>query len=46
VETALYSSDSDDGQPAQYFDVVGVGGLIVSLAQLAWSIYDSYRKKG
>jgi hypothetical protein len=46
VEAALYSGGYDDGQPTQYFDVMGVGGLIVSLAQLAWSIYDGYRKKG
>lgn len=42
VEAALAAGR--DGGGRQY-DLVSVGGLIVSIAALAWTIYDSYRKR-
>src|ERR1039458_1979634 len=32
--------------PERYFDPVELGSFLVSVAALAWQIYDSHRKKG
>lgn len=42
VEEALYAWDN--GERHQY-DLAAVGALIVSIAQLAWTIYADHRKK-
>jgi hypothetical protein len=42
VEAALYAQE--DGVRHEY-DPVAIGALIVSIAQLAWTIYSDYRKK-
>ena len=39
VEAAL-----DPGKSVQYFDPVSVGALIVSIATLAWTIYNDLKK--
>jgi hypothetical protein len=45
VVAALYSRDSDRAAD-RYADPVEIGGLIVSIASLAWQIYSDRRKKG
>lgn len=45
VEMALHDYDMED-DPGRYFDPIGLGGLIVSIASLAWSIYQESRSKG
>ena len=45
VETALYARDGEH-RPTGYFDPLELAGLIVSIASLAWQIYDTRRKKG
>lgn len=42
VEAALYAQE--DGARHEY-DPVAIGALIVSVAQLAWTIYSDHRKK-
>jgi hypothetical protein len=32
-------------QPQQYFDPISLGGLVVSVATLAWSVYTDLRSK-
>ncbi len=32
-------------QPAQYFDPISLGGLIVSVATLAWTVYTDLRSR-
>ena len=45
VEAALY--DSGPGRrPAQFFDPLELAGVIVSLASLAWQLYESHRQQG
>jgi hypothetical protein len=44
VEDALEAHDGDT-RPAQYFDLVSLGSLIVSAASLAWTIYKDQREK-
>ena len=44
VERALQGRNSDRG-PDQYFDPVSLGGLIVSIATLAWTVYSDLRKR-
>lgn len=44
VEDALEAHDGDT-LPAQYFDLVSLGSLIVSAASLAWTIYKDQREK-
>ncbi|RSM57779.1 hypothetical protein DMB66_31645 [Actinoplanes sp. ATCC 53533] len=41
VEAALHQTD---GRPEQYLDPVAIGGLIVSVATLAWTIYKDLTK--
>ena len=41
VEAALHHPD---GPPEQYLDPVAIGGLIVSVATLAWQIYKDLKK--
>lgn len=43
VEAALYARDSGGGTGR--YDPMAIGALVVAIAQLAWSVYDSYRKK-
>lgn len=45
VEAALYSTGAS-GPPSQYFDPVAVGSLIVSIAALAWQVYNDRKKQG
>jgi hypothetical protein len=45
VEAALYTRDGEH-RPERYFDPVELGSFLVSIAALAWQIYDSHRKKG
>src|ERR1035438_5184408 len=45
VEAALYARDGER-RPERYFDPVELGSFLVSVAALAWQIYDSHRKKG
>lgn len=42
VEAALYAQE--DGVRHEY-DPIAIGALIVSIAQLAWTIYSDHRKK-
>ena len=44
VESALYVRGTEH-RPEQYFDPVSLGGLIVSIASLAWSIYTGLKQK-
>jgi hypothetical protein len=44
VEDALEAHDGDT-RPAQYFDLVSLGSLIVSAASLAWTIYKDQRER-
>jgi hypothetical protein len=46
VEDALRARDGATDSPGQYADWSDVASLIVSVAALAWSIYDSVRRKG
>lgn len=41
VEAALHPTD---GRPGQYLDPVAIGGLVVSVATLAWTIYQDLTK--
>lgn len=43
VEAALHSSDGVQ-RPRQYVDPVSLGGLIVSIATLAWAVYNDLHK--
>ena len=45
MEAALYARDGER-RPERYFDPVELGSFLVSVAALAWQIYDSHRKKG
>lgn len=40
VEAALYARSTN-----QYFDPISLGSLIVSVATLAWTVYNDLRKK-
>lgn len=44
VEVALATHDSARG-PDQYTDPVALGGLIVSIATLAWTVYNDIRSR-
>ncbi|WP_460362862.1 hypothetical protein [Actinocorallia lasiicapitis] len=44
VEAALYSGDGSPGQ-CQYLDPASTGGLVVSMATLAWTVYQDHKKK-
>jgi len=44
VEAALHASSASQ-QPARYLDPVSLGGLIVSIATLAWTVYNDLKKK-
>lgn len=44
VESALYARRTEQ-RPEQYFDPVSLGSLIVSIASLAWTIYNSLKKQ-
>lgn len=44
VESALRARQSQQ-QPEQYFDPISLGGLIVSIASLAWATYASLRSQ-
>ena len=43
VEAALAARDTQQ-RPDQYFDPIGLASLIVSIATLAWTIYDGQRE--
>lgn len=45
VEAALHSGAKDE-PPSQFFDPVAVGGLIVAIATLAWTIYNDIKSRG
>jgi len=45
VEAALYSG-GEDQPPAQFFDPVALGGLIVAIATLAYQVYSDRKKEG
>ena len=45
MEAALYARDGER-RTERYFDPVELGSFLVSVAALAWQIYDSHRKKG
>jgi hypothetical protein len=42
VEAALHAGTEQ--RPGQYLDPISVGGLIVAIATLAWTIYSDQRK--
>lgn len=44
VESALHTRGPVD-RPDQYLDLVSLGGLIVSIATLAWTVYTDRRSK-
>src|SRR5215472_5694711 len=44
VETALAARGAGQ-RPGQYIDPVSIGGLIVAIATLAWTIYSDRRKR-
>lgn len=44
VEAALHSADSTPRRD-QYLDPISLGGLIVSVATLAWTVYQDHKKK-
>ena len=44
VEAALATRGTTQ-RPGQYFDPISLGGLIVAIATLAWTIYNDKRKK-
>lgn len=44
VETVL-AERRDGARPDQYLDPVSLGGLIVSIATLAWTVYSDCRKE-
>jgi hypothetical protein len=44
VEAALHTGGRTP-QPAQYFDPISLGGLIVSIATLAWTVYTDLRSR-
>lgn len=43
VEAALASRDGRTRQPDQYGDLVSLGGFLVSVATLAWTVYNDRR---
>ncbi|QKW20921.1 hypothetical protein HUT16_19315 [Kitasatospora sp. NA04385] len=45
VEAALHARGAAD-RPERYFDPVSLGSLIVSVATLAWTVYQDRRKEG
>jgi hypothetical protein len=45
VEFALATQDTAGG-PDQYTDPAALGGLIVSVATLAWTVYNDIRSRG
>jgi hypothetical protein len=45
VEAALLARDSSPQRPTQYVDPVSLGGLIVAIATLAWTIYADRSKR-
>jgi len=45
VEAAL-AARAGDQRPDRFFDVVALGGLIVSVASLAWTVYANLRDRG
>jgi hypothetical protein len=44
VETALTARDGGEQRPGRYWDSVSLASLIVSIATLAWTIYNDQRK--
>ncbi len=44
VEAALHAQ-GQERRPEQYFDPVSIGALIVSIATLAWNIYNDLKTK-
>jgi len=44
VEAALHARDSAR-EPGRYLDPVALGGLIVSIATLAWTIYTDLKQR-
>ncbi|WUH89388.1 hypothetical protein OG900_03980 [Streptomyces sp. NBC_00433] len=44
VEVALHTRGADD-EPRQYADPAALGSLIVSIATLAWTIYNDIRSR-
>jgi hypothetical protein len=44
VEDALRAPGREQ-RPEQYFDPITLGGLIVSIATLAWNAYTDLKKK-
>lgn len=45
VEAALYGAE-EQKVPDQYFDPVAIGGLIVAIADLAWTVYSDLKSRG
>lgn len=45
VEAALAARGGDQ-RPERYFDPVSIGTLIVSIATLAWTVYNDQRNRG
>jgi hypothetical protein len=43
VEAALHASGASQ-RPERYFDPISLGGLIVSIATLAWTVYKDLKK--
>lgn len=44
VEAALHSADGATRRD-QYLDPISLGGLVVSVATLAWTVYQDHKKK-
>ncbi|MFE2723351.1 hypothetical protein [Kitasatospora sp. NPDC059327] len=44
VEVALHTREAA-GRPTQYLDPVSLGSLVVSVATLAWTVYQDLRKQ-
>lgn len=44
VETAIHRDP--DAPPDQYLDPISLGGLIVSIATLAWTVYKDLKAQG
>ena len=42
VEAALHAAD---GRPQQYFDPASLGGLVVAVATLAWTVYRDLKRE-
>jgi hypothetical protein len=45
VEAALHTGETAS-RPDQYLDLISLGALIVSIATLAWTIYNDLKKDG